>query len=86
MALSAASGRGRQGLRNVRQPAVGRDVKSRVLLLPESRNQMKRVIDTVTTLEDLVAHSSGSLKLNFLFGSDAEKIIEHAPCPVLVVR
>jgi F-type H+/Na+-transporting ATPase subunit alpha len=57
--LSAASGRGRQGLRNVRQPAVGRDVKSRVLLLPESRNQMKRVIDTVTTLEDLVAYSSG---------------------------
>jgi nucleotide-binding universal stress UspA family protein len=23
---------------------------------------------------------------HFLFGSDAEKIIEHAPCPVLVVR
>jgi nucleotide-binding universal stress UspA family protein len=23
---------------------------------------------------------------HFLFGSDAEKIVEHAPCPVLVVR
>lgn len=23
---------------------------------------------------------------HFLFGSDAERILEHAPCPVLVVR
>jgi nucleotide-binding universal stress UspA family protein len=23
---------------------------------------------------------------HFLFGRDAEKIVEHAPCPVLVVR
>jgi hypothetical protein len=33
-----------------------------------------------------LAHRSQPYENHFLFGSEAEKIVEHAPCPALVVR
>jgi universal stress protein A len=48
-----------------------------------------QIVGTATDLSaDLLVLSTHGYTgwKHFLFGSDAEKILEHAPCPVLVVR
>ena len=50
------------------------------------RNQIVRAAaDLSADLLVISTHGYTGWK-HFLFGSDAEKILEHAPCPVLVVR
>jgi len=50
------------------------------------RDQIVRAaIDLSADLLVISTHGYTGWK-HFLFGSDAEKILEHAPCPVLVVR